>query len=911
MSRSLLLTPSTTSPSTAAAAKPDAILAEVLVYSGQTLLASYAIEQGEYIIGRDSVCQIHVDANEVSPRHARLTFSGDELLVEDLASGHGVFLNGVRVQVPTRVWPDQEVQIGSARLVIRLKHSSTSQCWTPLEDANPKLGLAADMLTGRKHEVITTIGRGGMGVVMQARDLRIRRTVAMKVMKSGQQFSRDHVLRFVGEAQLTGQLEHPNIVPVYELGTDEQGAVYYTMKYVKGITLEDVLRGLRGGHATTIGRYPLATLITIFQKICDAVAFAHSKGIVHRDLKPENIMIGSYGEVMVMDWGLAKTIDSAAADQGTQLRGQTPGVESERAFQTMHGAVIGTPPYISPEQARGENETADPRSDIYVLGALLYAILTLRAPVGGSSTDEIVNGILGSRIVHPSDFNQPARRTGNVSSAEGEGTVDLVHCPGRRIPDGLAAVAMKAMQFEPPARYQTVEEMQADITAFQGGFAPKAEGASRFKQLVLFAGRHRREVALLVIGLFVINTMLVTFFVQLTAEKNRALASENRAIESEQLAADRLAELRGTAPTFYADAVSLVEAQRFEDALDKINYAIAQVPNSAEYRFLRANILQTLLRFDEAVDAYEETLQRNERHSGAVENLELTRKIVANIGEDGRVTRALLRELHSALVNQKRIAEALAVLTQIGRDKELFSKTWKAAFAKRGLRQRFETNDGSTLSVDLSRVAMPDLRKLRGAPIVSLTLDDTRLPDISALSGLPLQRLSLNRTLVRELSPLTGMPLRSLSIEGAPVQSLAPLSGLPLEILRLTNSRISDLSPLRGIPLEQLTLAGCRHVKDLAPLAGMPLQNLDLSRTAVTDLRPLIGSPLRELNLEGCADLEDLRPLLEMTSLEAVLLPAQCTEVLFLRDHPSLKRLSYKKMTEPVSEFWEQFRARR
>src|SRR4029434_1261634 len=170
------------------------------------------------------------------------------------------------------------------------------------------------MIEGKKHRVITTIARGGMGVVLQARDLRIRRNVAMKVMKTGAQFSRENVLRFIDEAQLSGQLEHPNIVPVYDLGIDEHGEIFYSMKYVRGITLDEILRGLRNGRAETIEEYPLSTLLTIFQKICDAIAFAHSKGVVHRDLKPENVMIGRYGEVLVMDWGLAKNISAATRD---------------------------------------------------------------------------------------------------------------------------------------------------------------------------------------------------------------------------------------------------------------------------------------------------------------------------------------------------------------------------------------------------------------------------------------------------------------------------------------------------------------------------------------------------------------------------------------------------------------------
>ncbi|MEY5012033.1 MAG: Serine/threonine-protein kinase PknB, partial [Verrucomicrobiota bacterium] len=226
---------------------PEPILGQVLVYVNQQLRDKFAIEQGEYILGRDSTCHIVINADEVSRHHARLTLSGFDLLIEDAGSSNGVFIDGVQVQIPTRVRPDQEVQIGSARLRIGLRESASRQLAEAMWDADLGLEPVRQMLVGKKYRVITTIGRGGMGTVMQARDMRIRRTVAMKVMKTGSQFSRESVLRFIDEAQLTGQLEHPNIVPVYELGVDEHGETFYAMKYVKGITLEEVLRGLRNG----------------------------------------------------------------------------------------------------------------------------------------------------------------------------------------------------------------------------------------------------------------------------------------------------------------------------------------------------------------------------------------------------------------------------------------------------------------------------------------------------------------------------------------------------------------------------------------------------------------------------------------------------------------------------------------
>jgi eukaryotic-like serine/threonine-protein kinase len=202
--------------------------------------------------------------------------------------------------------------------------------------------------------------------VLRATDQDIRRDVAMKVMH-GAAVSDEQRQRFINEAQITGQLEHPSIVPVYELG-ELEGEAFYTMKFVNGRTLSEVLAE----------EYPIARLLGIFLKSCDAIAFASSRGIIHRDLKPDNIMIGEFGEVLVLDWGLAKAIgaeESPVADSA-----QTLNLDAAGAELTLEGDVLGTPAYMSPEQARGRVDEIDIASDIYALGAILYTILTHSPP---------------------------------------------------------------------------------------------------------------------------------------------------------------------------------------------------------------------------------------------------------------------------------------------------------------------------------------------------------------------------------------------------------------------------------------------------------------------------------------------------------------------------------------------------
>ncbi len=238
------------------------------------------------------------------------------------------------------------------------------------------------------------VARGGMGAVLQARESATRRIVAMKLMLRGGDAR--STLRFIEEAQVTAQLEHPNVPPVHDLGIDAQGRPFYTMKLIEGITLKKVLELLKEGVPATVEKYPLGTLLTDFQKVCDALAFAHSRGVIHRDLKPANIMLGKFGEVLVMDWGLAKIVGTKGAlrDDATAGASEVTVIgarrEQSEVFSTMDGSIMGTPHYMSPEQAAGEIETLDARSDLFALGIILYEILTLERPFTGRSAAEAI-----------------------------------------------------------------------------------------------------------------------------------------------------------------------------------------------------------------------------------------------------------------------------------------------------------------------------------------------------------------------------------------------------------------------------------------------------------------------------------------------------------------------------------------
>lgn len=319
-------------------------------------------------------------------------------------------------------------------------------------------------LWGGRLRAGAEVGRGGMGLVLRGTDIKLRRELAIKVTRQRHDELPPALLaRFIEEAQITAQLEHPNVVPIHDLGLDPEGRAYFSMKLVRGQSLEAILEKRRAGHTATRSEFGLRRLLDVFLQVCQAVEYAHARGVIHRDLKPANVMVGDFGEVLVMDWGVAKLkgrpdrpVDAAA--EGREV--STVRAEHQ-ALETQHGAVIGTPSYMSPEQAKGGN--VDERADLYSLGVMLYEILCGEVPFVAQDPLRVLTRLLTEAPRPPSAIKPD-------------------------VPPALEALAMRLLEKDAERRTLTIRQVRGHVQDYIEGIGHEYRRGGLWKSALWLVG---------------------------------------------------------------------------------------------------------------------------------------------------------------------------------------------------------------------------------------------------------------------------------------------------------------------------------------------------------------------------------------------------------------------------------------
>lgn len=451
-------------------------------------------------------------------------------------------------------------------------------------------------ISNNRYDMGKEIDRGGMGVILATKDLNINRDIVTKVLYS--KYSKAKVLRFIREAQINGQLEHPNIVPVHDLGMNSNGQIYFTMKWVKGESLREILGKLELENKEYQLKYTSHVLIEIVKKVCDALAYVHSKKIIHRDLKPDNIMVGEFGEVQLMDWGLAKVIGDK--ENSVESLEESSAVTHEKdASKTIVGTCIGTPEYMSPEQARGDLDHMDERTDVYGIGGVLHSCISLTTPVKGSSFENIIAKVISGRI-NPLPKNTPPE---------------------------LVAIIKKAMAINSEDRYQSISEFTADLKAFQSGYAVSVKHDTFIEAIGKVIKRNK---AITIAGIFSIFALIIGLGISIWQWKE-AIKQKDLAEKNLLLALDNEKKIIFERET----GKKKLEDQKKEQISKKAEMAVEAVrrgreylsqANATDHKFSNSNAIEKNRDFYNAANCFRQALIHNNENEEAKKGLYETGK---------------------------------------------------------------------------------------------------------------------------------------------------------------------------------------------------------------------------------------------------------------------------------------------
>jgi len=661
------------------------------------------------------------------------------------------------------------------------------------EDLQEKPSKHEAMMDGNPAERYTPhkkLNQGGMKAIWEVDDHRTARKVAMALIQDSRIASADDIDSFLYEARLTANLQHPNIIPIYDIAVDENGNPYFTMKALKGETLGEIIKKLRDGNQDYLERYSRTRLLNIFLKVCNAIDYAHAKGVIHLDLKPSNVIVGDFGDVHVLDWGLSTLITHLEEYDGEPVswhslddvaleNGQSLTRYLESTAQRRH-TIGGTPGYMSPEQAQGSPADIDFQTDVYMLGSMLYEILTHQCPIVADSVKQVLQKTVRG------DVPPPTQRS-----------------PDLRIPPALAAIVMKAMNTDPQDRYPNVAALIRDIHHYQEGFATIAENPTFLTHFSLLIRRHKVVVSLIAASAAIIAIILSKSFASIK--------------KSEQVAVDALARLkeknayiantaRQVAPDYLELTLAAERDHAFTEAEQKLNTSLAFDDANATAWGLKTHLLLCQQRFAEAWRIYADgilpaggpvyELAEKYKNKGSVSD-EAFPELVFDFRRSGmeRDLPRLFYHFNQEDFEPKTHFPALAAsLKQLNPAVDQIHFGWQEA-------------GNGTWELDISgNAGLDDITPLCGLRLSQLKAGNIGTPNLAHLTEPGLRSLDLSGTQINYLpgnTPLTG--LEELDISGTLIRNISNIVKYP----RLTTL---DLSRIEGLSVSP-QLIWCRNLK--------------------------------------------------------------------------------------------------
>ncbi len=601
-----------------------------------------------------------------------------------------------------------------------------------------------------RYDIEDVVSQGGEKDIFRAKDVQTNRYIALAKLRKNCVKSRSKREEFLREARLTAALQHPNIMPVYDLGFDENHEPFFTMRLMKGTSLDDLIENKEA---------ELPELLTIFIKICDAISYAHSKGIVHLDLKPENILLGKFGEVLVADWGISKIANERVKTNTVR------GIDIDSALLnsiTATGVVKGTPGYLAPEQMDTKFGRKNEKTDIFSLGAILFKILTGKKAIRAQTLNNYKKQLLEGVIPPSKQF------------------------PKLHLDKSLEAVCMKAMALNPNSRYSDVRQIIADIQAFQNGYMTTAESGNTFKQSLLFIKRNKVVVT--------IAALILSSVITVMQQRIESLESAAKLLAQKEKFSEEVESRKSYfSLTMKKNLISLsnsVTLKHLSDTKEMYEFLKKENPDSDAIKIVNFKILFIEQQFSKALNSISrEGLKEEEQLY-----YQLAEKYKDRLSPSGKLPIKevinLMNELkESGITGSAGIARLVGTFA--------FIRTNRNNVAEMLI----------TELINLYGVATGNLNitvDKRGDSYLRVELNNRRITSIKGIQFLPITDLNIRRTNIKGVKVASAMPLRKLVI-GKKVTDLRPLGGcktLKTLVIESSGTNRPYLDELRDMGVE-------------------------------------------------------------------------------------------------------------